>query len=871
MIRWYIILGVLAAFTIAADHTLFKTCEKVGVCQRLRNTTANELFKIENLKPTTAGNVTNTWQLSRGTDKFTLTIELLNNAKVRFQLKEEGSKRYELKDVLDENQPQPIKVKVEPSQDEKKTTITPDPSTKEQHSIVIYKEPLKVAFLYNEKELVVLDSTNLVMEYKNGKFDEKDVEIKDIGFNVIFSDALKLYGLHHHAYNLELPDTSDMEPFRLRNSDTANFEANSPMALYGSVPVIYGHSNSSTTGIFLHNAAEQWVDIRYTKDGSPSAHFMVDSGSFDLFVMLGPNIENVVQQFTDLTGKAQMPQLWTLGYHQCRWSYFTREEVLGVVKNMNEGGFPLDAIWLDIDYTDGKKYFTWSDKFTGTDGKGVETMLETLKGKNKKLVTIIDPHIKVDEKYPVYKEGKDGNYFVKEKDGKKDFVGECWPGNSSYVDFLNPAARTYYANHYSDREFHQGYPEVLAGIWNDMNEPSVFDPHHEWTMPFDNKHKSTNDGEAEIEHRDIHNIYGFLHTMSTHEGLMKRDNNATRPFILTRSHFAGSQRYAAMWTGDNTPDWDHLKNSYSECMLSNLVGLVFCGADIPGFFKTVPKPTDQFVYRAYQAGIWLPFFRGHASNDTESREPYSYGGKPRDLIRNAIKMRYRHIPTWYQLFYEHTQTGAPVIRPLFYEFPGEIEHNDHIMIGRGILARPVFDEDVKEVTVHLPGKDEKWYRIDGNSVQAYNGDQEVTINVEKGESPAFYRGGSIIVTRDRDVMSTEDGKRLPVTVYVNLNKDLKATGKLYNDDGVSFEYKNNKKLYVKLSFTEEHMLQVEPIGEQKHDGLEVVIEKIVVNDWNRTHVSTHHQADVGGNFLSHINIIHALRNNENKMIYKLRR
>ncbi|CAH1964838.1 unnamed protein product [Acanthoscelides obtectus] len=149
--------------------------------------------------------------------------------------------------------------------------------------------------------MVVLDSTNLVMEYKKESYDGKDEEIKDIGFSVKFSDALKLYGLHHHAYDLELPDTSDMEPFRLRNSDTAGFESNSPMALYGSVPVIYGHSKTSTTGIFLHNAAEQWVDITYKKAGSPSAHFMVDSGSFDLFVMLGPKIENVIQQFTDLT------------------------------------------------------------------------------------------------------------------------------------------------------------------------------------------------------------------------------------------------------------------------------------------------------------------------------------------------------------------------------------------------------------------------------------------------------------------------------------------------------------------------------------------------------------------------------------------
>nr|CAI5828564.1 unnamed protein product [Callosobruchus analis] len=581
------------------------------------------------------------------------------------------------------------------------------------------------------------------------------------------------------------------------------------MALYGSVPVVYGHSKKSTAGIFLHNAAEQWVDVHYEKNGPPSTHFMVDSGSFDLFVMLGPNIEKVVKQFTDLTGKAHMPQLWTLGYHQSRWSYYSREEVLEVLKQMKQNNFPLDAIWLDIDYTDNKKYFTWSENFTGSDGKGVETMLATLGADGRKLVAIIDPHIKKEDGYSVYDEGKKGKFFVQDKDGA-DFVGKCWPGDSSYVDFLNPAAREYYANHYSDRNFHHGHPEVLAGIWNDMNEPSVFDDTHEKTMPFEMLHKSNKDSKTfDVEHRDIHNIYGFLH------GLLKRDaindpiKKAVRPFILTRSHFAGSQRYAAMWTGDNTPDWAHLKNSYSECMLSNLVGHVFCGADIPGFFKD-PVPSEEFVYRAYQAGIWFPFFRGHTSVDSEPREPYRYNSTTQELIRRAMKMRYRHIPTWYQLFYEHTQTGAPVIRPLFYNFPGETGFNDHIMLGDDILARPVFEDGAKEVTVHLPGKDEYWYRIDnGVTAKAYQGGQDIKIDVSNGESPVFYRGGSIVVTRDRDVTSTAEGDKYPVTVYINLDKNLSASGKIYHDDGATFAYEQKYLLYAHLWYSKDKVLQAE--------------------------------------------------------------
>ncbi|VEN33509.1 unnamed protein product [Callosobruchus maculatus] len=783
-VKWHIILSVCAASLHAVDHNIFKTCDKVGVCSRLRSNAKSDQFQIGDLTKYTLdkNNEAITWEVSKNKDKFKLTIQLLEGAKVRLQLEETDKVRYKLKGVLDpQNRPKPLKITPRAVKDGKQITIEPVDSKNEKHTVIVYNNPLNVAFLHDGKELVALDGTHLVMDHKT----EDKTEIKDIGFVVQFNEADKLYGLHHHAYDLELPDTTvktedgkyKSDPFRLRNSDTAGFEANSPMALYGSVPVVYGHSKKSTAGIFLHNAAEQWVDVHYEKNGSPSTHFMVDSGSFDLFVMLGPNIEKVVQQFTDLTGKAHMPQ------------------VLEVLKQMKQNNFPLDAIWLDIDYTDNKKYFTWNKNFTGSDGKGVETMLATLGADGRKLVTIIDPHIKKEDGYVVYDEGKKGKLFVQDKKG---------------VDFV--AAREYYANHYSDQEFHHGHPEVLAGIWNDMNEPSVFNDNQEKTMPFEMMHKSDKDSETfDVEHRDIHNIYGFLHTMSTHMGLLKRDKiddpikKAKRPFILTRSHFAGSQRYAAMWTGDNTPDWAHLKNSYSECMLSNLVGHVFCGADIPGFFKD-PVPSEEFVYRAYQAGIWFPFFRGHTSEDSEPREPYRYKSTTQELIRHAMKMRYRHIPTWYRLFYEHTQTGAPVIRPLFYNFPGD-----------DILARPVFEEGAKTVKVHLPGKDEYWYRIDnGYTAEAYQGGQDITVDVSNGESPVFYRGGSIVVTRDRDVTSTAEGEKYPVTVYINLNK------------------KSN--YYMPIC-----------------GSLRIQCCKL------------------NGNSFSEVDVVKALRNDENKLLYKLRR
>nr|CAH7752740.1 unnamed protein product [Callosobruchus chinensis] len=797
------ILVTLVTILQAEDPPKYKSCTETDFCKKLRKHVPKDDLKLTLVKfPTKDSNQDNVVVEFTNSKlmTFKLTIELLKNNLVRVKLTTDGQTRYEIPEgIVLEREKQEI-IKLSHDNDGKIFTVVPNNKEEGQQKVIFSKDDSKLTFQYGDKQ------------------DE------DFALDISFQGAKQLYGLHHHAYNLELTDTTQIDPFRLRNTDRVNFKADSTESLYGSVPVLYGYSPVSTSGVFLHNAAEQWVDIHSKGVDNPSAQFIVLKGSIDLFVLLGPQIED----------------LWTLGYHQCRWTYDTQDKVLAVLNNMTNNNFPMDAIWLDIDYTNGFRYFTWNPK---TFPKP-KSMLKTLGTNNKKLVAIIDPHIKVDDNYTVYG-GAKTKYFVKNS------------GGTDYVDF------------------HQNEQDTLAGIWNDMNEPSVENRvTDEMSMPYDliHKYKKGENEFIDVKHGDIHNIYGLLHTMSTHKGLIDRDNNRKRPFILTRSHFAGSQRFAAMWTGDNTPDWAHLKNSYSECMLSNLVGHVFCGADIPGFFKD-PVPSEEFVYRAYQAGIWLPFFRGHATKDAEDREPYRYNATTQELIRSAIKMRYRHIPTWYQLFYEHTQTGAPVIRPLFYNFSGEVGYNDHIMLGDKILARPVFEKDVKEVTVHLPGRGQYWYRIDGQSVKAYRGGTDIKINVEKGESPVFYRGGSIIVTRDRDVMSTAEGYRLPLTVYVNLDKDFKASGKLYNDDGVSFDYKNGQKfLYAHLWFDEKNMLQVEPIGEQDHEDLTVIVEKVVVNDWAASKdLSTHHTTDEDDNLLSNIDVVKALRSNGNKLMYRLRR
>ncbi|KAH0820425.1 hypothetical protein GEV33_002366 [Tenebrio molitor] len=440
--------------------------------------------------------------------------------------------------------------------------------------ITIYYSPFKMEFYATDVLQLVLDGTYLTFE------DSLD---QAFAFGVSFPQALQLYGIHEHADSLALQTTqvSGTDPYRLRNLDVSGYELNSPMALYGAVPVLYGHGPNATSGVFLHNAAEQWIEI--TNDEDTQAYLMVESGILDLFILLGPTPTEVVRQYVALTGTAHLPQLWTLGYHQSRWNYESQDDVKDVVANFTTYNFPLDVIWLDIEYTDAKKYFTWdSNMFSDP----VE-MQQNISATNKRLVTIIDPHIKAETGYSVYDGALEKDLFVKNADGS-NFEGDCWPGLSSYIDFLNPEARNYYSSFYSYDNFPSTTP-VLAGIWNDMNEPSVFDNSIEKTLPGDTLHYGG------VVHRDIHNIYGLLHTMSTHQGLMARDNGTTRPFVLTRSHFAGTQRYSAIWTGDNTADWGYLSVSYSQCLDANLLGIMWncCkgGTKLElGYLSTEPTP-----------------------------------------------------------------------------------------------------------------------------------------------------------------------------------------------------------------------------------------------------------------------------------------
>ena len=335
-------------------------------------------------------------------------------------------------------------------------------------------------------------------------------------------------------------------------------------------------------------------------------------------------------------------------YHQCRWNYKDEQDVYFVHGKFEELDYPYDVLWLDIEHTDGKRYFTWDDNLF----PNPEQMQERLWSQGRRMVTIIDPHIKRDDHYYIHKEATSKGLYIKDKDGQKDFDGWCWPGASSYLDFTSEHVRSWWADQFAYDRYKGSTPSLFT--WNDMNEPSVFNG-PEVSMQKDLLNLN---GE---EHREWHNLYGMLFQRATMEGQIRRNkpDENVRPFVLTRAFFAGSQRYGAIWTGDNAAEWSHLEIAAPMLLSLNVGALSFVGADVGGFFGNTDA---ELMTRWMQAGAYTPFFRGHAHHDAKRREPWMFGEETMVRLRKAAMARYALLPYWYTIFREAGTTGMPVMR-----------------------------------------------------------------------------------------------------------------------------------------------------------------------------------------------------------------
>ena len=611
----------------------------------------------------------------------------------------------------------------------------------------------------------------------------------------------------------------------------------SPMTLYGAIPFMQAHRKDSTVGVFWLNAAETWIDIVKKKTSSnplslgigaktdTETHWISESGLLDVFVFLGPTPKDVISQYSELTGYTQLPQQFAIAYHQCRWNYVTDEDVKDVDKKMDRHRIPYDIIWLDIEYTDGKKYFTW-DSHTFPDPLGMQKQLDT---HDRKLVVIIDPHIKNEGNYPVVDELKSKSLAVKNKDNNI-YEGWCWPGSSHWVDCFNPAAIEWWRSLFTYKSFSGTAPNTF--LWNDMNEPSVFNG-PETTMPKDNIHYGN------WEHRDVHNINGMTFVNATYDALIHRDpGSPRRPFVLTRSYYAGSQRLGAMWTGDNQAVWSHLAASIPMLLTHNVAGFPFAGADVGGFFG---NPSKELLTRWYQAGAFYPFFRGHAHIDTRRREPYLAGEPYTEIITQALRLRYQLLPAWYTAFHEASVSGAPIIQPHYYVHPSDeaaFAIDDQLYLsGTGLLVKPVVTEGADTVSIYLP-PNELYYDYFTYATHKGTG-TTITLPAPLDKIPVLMRAGYILPRKDRPRRSSGLMRYDPYTLVISLDGSQAATakGELYVDDGESYDYQDGAYIHRKFTFSADTLtsedLATKPVKEKKRKEhlksmAAVRVEKIII-------------------------------------------
>ncbi|KAF2841231.1 glycoside hydrolase family 31 protein [Patellaria atrata CBS 101060] len=638
-----------------------------------------------------------------------------------------------------------------------------------------------------------------------GNTDSKPRGPESIGLDISFPGYDHVYGIPEHASSMSLKQTRGgdggyTDPYRLYNSDVFEYELDSPMTLYGVIPLMQAQAKDSTVGVFWLNAAETWVDIIKGKSvanalslgvagkSSTQTHWFSESGQLDLFVFLGPTPKDITKKYGELTGYSQLPQASVIGYHQCRWNYVTDQDVMDVDRKFDKHRIPYDVIWLDIEYTDGKKYFTWDPlNFPHPD-----KMHKQLDEHERKVVVIIDPHIKNENNYHVDEDLRNKDLGVHNKEGSIS-EGWCWPGSSHWIDSFNPAARAWWKSLYQFKKFIGTAKNTF--LWNDMNEPSVFNG-PETTMPKDNIHYGN------WEHRDVHNIYGMTVHNATHEGLIERKKGEIqRPFVLSRAFFAGSQRLGAVWTGDNLADWGHLRAALPMLLNQGISGFPFVGSDVGGFFG---NPTKELLTRWYQSGTFYPFFRGHAHIDTRRREPYLAGTPYTQIITQAIRLRYSLLPAWYTAFHEASIDGSPIIRPNFYVHPSDEKGfaiDDQLYIGStGLLAKPIVQEGAESADIYI-ADDEPYY--DYFDYTVYSGKGSHTYKAPLEKIPLLMQGGHIIPRRDRPRRSSGLMRYDPYTLLIVLDKAGNAEGSLYVDDGETFDYQQGAYIHRKFSFNQE--------------------------------------------------------------------
>lgn len=561
--------------------------------------------------------------------------------------------------------------------------------------------------------------------------------------------------------------------FFLRTIDTIFYSI--PESSYSAFPFFMIRRGSDFFGVFLNCVLPTKVEV--DMDGSkrpegPEVRFDIQSESplpVDVFLFSGTALQ-VLESYARVTGKPFLPPAWAIGFHQSRWSYKTQDRVLELARRFRAEDVPCDAIHLDIHYMEKYKVFTW-DKKAFPDPKA---MHEELSRSGMRTVAIVDPGVAAEEEYEVYEGGRTEDAFLRDSMGNL-FRGKVWPGPTVFPDFTLDHVRGWWA-HQHVALFRPG----VSGIWNDMNEPT-------WRMgkksdPLLEDVRFKNNTQAEVR-----NLYANLEAEATNLAFAKFKKDE-RPFVLTRSAFCGIQKYAAVWTGDNHSSWDQLKENLSMVLNLGMTGVPFSGADVGGFgggrgllaVLKLRKDPELFA-RWMELGSLMPFFRAHTVLYSADQEPWSFGEQVLAIARKHIKRRYRLIHYIYNLFHEASQSGAPIVRPVFFEFPDVPVESDHFLLGPSLLAAPVLEKGMERRSVQLPAIPEGWVDFEtGDNLPGGT----YYVPTRPGSFPLFVRGGTALPIA-MPLQNVEETIRAPLAIEVFPGPQI--AGRFILDDGKSVD------------------------------------------------------------------------------------
>ncbi|WP_160712201.1 TIM-barrel domain-containing protein [Chitinophaga solisilvae] len=622
----------------------------------------------------------------------------------------------------------------------------------------ISKHPFAISFFSPSGDVISEDETGLTTSWIG---DEVTTYKK-------MQEQERFIGLGEKTGNLDRKG----EGYTNWNSDVFGYAANRD-PIYATVPFYIGIHHHHNYGIFFDNSFQS--DFNFGASNNRFSSFGARGGEMNYYFIYHQQMKDIISSYTSLTGRMPMPPLWSLGYQQNRYSYYPDTEVLRIAQTLREKKIPADGITLDIHYMDAYKLFTWNrERFPQP-----KQLTDRLKDMGFRVTVIVDPGIKAEAGYAAYESGRKENIFIKYSDGQ-NYTGQVWPGWCHFPDFTSEKGRQWWRG-----QIKSYIREGVSGIWNDMNEIAT------WGQKMPNNVVFDYEGHP-ITHLQAHNLYGLQMVRASYDGA--REALQQRPFLLTRAAYAGSQRYSALWTGDNRAEEDHMLLGIRLMNSLGVSGFSFTGMDVGGF---TGNPGVSLYARWMQIGAFIPYFRNHTGINTKSAEPWAFGEEVLEISRNYINLRYKLLPYLYSSMYASTRTGVPVMQTLalnnaFDSSVYDTRFQNQYGFGPAFMIAP-FESTREFGKIYFP--EGRWYNFYTDAITG--GRQEITADLNIRTLPVFVKEGSIIPMQSL-IQSTREKPSDTLSLHVYQGGSTN-TFIYYEDDGESLD--NEKGIYYERAIT----------------------------------------------------------------------